>query len=134
MSYRGPHNPRCWLALHGRFENGKMPPCDGRLVKVHLLKWEVIKRELPASVARELHWDTRVWVWGCGGPTGVGGHHGALDYSRRLRIPRKAIPRGLEELAKKHGLQWWLDLTYQRRALPGAHRSGRRSRVADPDR
>ena len=127
-----PYNPKCWLAEHGRFENGPMPPCEGRLVKVHLLKQEVIKRELSAEVAKLLLWDPRVWVWGCGGPMGISGHHGAFDTSKRLRIPRSAISADLEELCKQHDLVWWIDFTYRRRARPGARTIN--TRVGTDDR
>lgn len=92
---------KCWLAQFSE------KPCDGRLRRCHLIPKQVIKREAQLSV-----WDARSWVWGCGGPTGVGGHHGMLDSSRTLRIPRDRLPAGLEEFAAELGLSWWLDRTY----------------------
>ena len=60
-------------------------------------------------------WDDRAWVWGCGGPMGDGGHHGMLDKSRTLHLPREFIPPELEELALELGLMWWLDREYGER-------------------
>jgi hypothetical protein len=119
------YNPACWLAKHGRFEGDNMPPCDGRLVKVHLIPQQVLKRECPGVDV----WDPVFWVLGCGGPTGIGGHHGALDSSKRLRIPRRHIPAELEEVAKQLKITWWLEEHYVRRARP--HRSA--SRGAMPE-
>jgi hypothetical protein len=93
----------CWLAkLPGAGE------CDGRLRKCHLISRQTIVRE----VGKRYAWDPAVWVWGCGGAMGVSGHHGMLDYSRKLRIPRVMLPPELEAFAEKHGIVWWLDRTY----------------------
>lgn len=98
--------PGCWIAMN-------VPgcgPCDGYLVRAHLIKKQTIRREVgPEHV---YIWDDRVWVPACGGPTGVGGHHGQLDFSRSLRIPRDAIPVMVEEFAAEHGLLWWLSREY----------------------
>lgn len=83
-----------------------MPACDGRLVRAHLIPKRLIKRSGGAV------WDRRAWVWACGGPMGNGGHHGMLDASRTLRLPRGAIPAGTEELAIELGLEWFLDKEY----------------------
>jgi len=96
----------CWLA---QFSDR---PCDGRLRKVHLIPRRLILRELPAETSAGAVWDTRCWVWACGGATGVGGHHGALDFSRTLRIQRDKLPPELEDFASDHGLVWWLDREY----------------------
>lgn len=95
--------PRCWLA-----ELPDAGPCDGRLRKCHLIPKQTIKRE----VGKAAMWDDRAWVWGCGGPTGIGGHHGMLDYSRTLRVPRAALPVAVEAFAAEVGLTWWLDREY----------------------
>lgn len=92
----------CWLAQFSEI------PCDGQLRKCHLIPKQTIRRE----IGKRYEWDERSWVWGCGGPTGIGGHHGMLDYSRKLRIPRHALPSSLEEFAEAHGLGWYLDRTY----------------------
>lgn len=98
---------RCWLAdLPGA------GACDGRLVRVHLIARQVLKRELPRARALAAIDDPRSFVWGCGGPTGVGGHHGQLDYARSLRVPRWRLPEGTERLAVELGLVWWLDREY----------------------
>lgn len=102
----------CWVALHV-IEPG---PCDGRLVRAHLIKQQTIRRE----VGPEHVWDDRVWIPVCGGPTGVGGHHGQLDFSRSLRIPRDALPVMVEEFAAEHGLTWWLEREYGPRELEAA--------------
>jgi hypothetical protein len=83
-----------------------MLQCDGRLVRCHLIPKTVIQ-DAGGKV-----WDPRAWVWGCGGPTGIGGHHGMLDHSKTLRLPRECLPAGLEEFALELGLMWFLDRTY----------------------
>lgn len=94
----------CWVALHVPNPG----PCNGQLVRAHLIKQQTIRRE-----AGKAHvWDDRVWVPVCGGPTGCSGHHGQLDYSRTLRIPRDALPIAVEEFAAEHGLTWWLEREY----------------------
>lgn len=95
-------NPGCWIAEHVVLPG----PCDGRLVKAHLIPKQMLKRE------RIDPWDSRVWVPMCGGPTGLGGHHGCLDHSRTIRIPRDALPVQLEVFAAEHGLTWWLEREY----------------------
>jgi hypothetical protein len=105
--------PVCWLA---RFSD---TPCSGRLRMCHLIPKSVLLRELPAERSAGAVWDSRVWVWGCGGlGYGDGGHHGLLDRPavNELRIPRSALPAGLEEFAAEHGLTWFLDRTYRREA------------------
>lgn len=116
--------PRCFLA---QFSSR---PCDGRLVKCHVLPKRMLRQ-----VWREVHHgklpneqrvvshpsqqklvdDPLVWVWGCGGPMGNGGHHGMLDASRTLRIPRHMLPAEMDELAETLGLSWWLDREYGER-------------------
>src|SRR5262249_1038429 len=70
-----------------------MPACDGQLVRCHLIPKLMLKR-----IGHD-PWDRRSYVWACDGPSGSGGHHGMLDYSRRLGLPRSAIPSQTEELA-----------------------------------
>lgn len=106
----------CFLA---QFSN---KPCEGRLVRVHLIPKQLLKRTwrslerqdypLPFDSLTALLADERAWVDGCGGIVGIGGHHGMLDHSRTLRIPRSAIPDGTVELAEELGLGWWLDREY----------------------
>jgi hypothetical protein len=96
----------CWLA---QFSDAR---CDGQLVRAHLIARQRIVREvtkrLPKEEAFQIIWDPRVWVPACGGPTGIGGHHGMLDgYS--LSVPRSALPEGLEAFAAEYGLSWALD-------------------------
>jgi hypothetical protein len=99
----------CWLA---RFAS---TPCDGGLVRCHLLPRQLLRRELK-SRWRAVAADERSWVFGCGGPMGNGGHHGELDQARTLRVPREALPPGLVELAGELGLTWWIDHEYDKGA------------------
>ena len=67
-------------------------------------------------------WDDRSWVWGCGGPTGCGGHHGMLDYSRTIRLPFSALPFDVVQLAheldsrlgNRQPFMAFLERTYER--------------------
>jgi hypothetical protein len=100
----------CWLAIFGQMEHDDpMLLCEGPFVRCHLIPKQKI-RQAGGDV-----WDRRAWVWGCGGPTGSGGHHGMLDCSRTLRLARSVIPAHVEELADELGLSWWLDRTYGER-------------------
>jgi hypothetical protein len=118
-----PAAPQCWLA---RFSDR---PCDGALVRVHLLPKRELKklwrevhhgrrrgdeRTLPFSSFEEMWKDPRTWVPGCGGPMGNAGHHGMLDTSRTLRIPFDALPAATVELAEELRLSWWLEREYRR--------------------
>lgn len=111
-------------------------PCDGRLIAAHLIPKQLLRREVcsartsgssgrwpvtvdqRAELARIL-WDPRVIVPCCGGPTGIGGHHGKLDAAaiRPLRIPREKLPDGLEEYVEALDLprvRTYLNRTYPR--------------------
>lgn len=97
----------CWLGTFGVLEfRDPMTACEGELVRCHLIPRQVLKKA-GADVN-----DPRSWVWGCGGPTGIGGHHGMLDHSKQLRLPRASLPSGIEELAYEVGLTWWLTREY----------------------
>jgi hypothetical protein len=114
----------CWVAemLPGA------GPCDGRLVKAHLIPKQRIRTETCARMHRELGrrwplqpsekallysilWDGRVWVPVCGGPTGIGGHHGMFD-GQQLEVLRSMVPEACEEFAREHELVWSLDRDY----------------------
>jgi hypothetical protein len=95
----------CWFA--GLPDAG---PCDGRLVRCHLIRRQVLRRELNAAPA--VVDDPRCWVWGCGGPTGCSGHHGALDTARTLRVPRDRLPAAFVEFVEELGLGWWAEREY----------------------
>jgi hypothetical protein len=83
----------CWLAWFSD------TPCEGRLVRVHLLDKQVLKR------ARLDPWDERAWVWGCGGlGHGNEAHHGEFD-SRQLSVPRSELPSCVEDLAVEIGAE-----------------------------
>ena len=98
------YTPGCWFAQN-IIGSG---PCDGQLVRVHLVPRQLLRRE---GLKRYVN-DERLWVWGCGGPVGIGGHHGMLDHSRTLRIPRALIPDVTEQACAELGLSWWLDRSY----------------------
>lgn len=114
-------------------------PCDGALIRAHLLPRQLLKREFPCGVVfyggryvdarevvgasdlrflslRELCDDDSTWVPCCGGPMGVSGHHGMLDTSRKLRIPREKVPVKVEAFAEALGLGWYIDREYGERA------------------
>ena len=99
-----PVTPTCQLA---RFSD---QPCDGRFVRAHIIRRQVIVKEAPEADPD----DWRVLVWACGGPMGNGGHHGMLDQSRTLRIPPTAIPHATRRFAEEYGLTWWLEREYGR--------------------
>ena len=96
--------------------------CEGRLVKAHLVPKQTLRRELryrgtldpekpSGAVERWLHeviWDERCWRWMCGGPTGLGGHHGQYD-AKQVRIPREQVPPDLVAFLAEHGLEWMVD-------------------------
>ena len=108
-----------------------MPACQGATpIHAHLIKRQVLLRELPAEVSAAAIDDPRTWVLACGGITGCSGHHGHFDKSRRLRVPRSAIPKELEALCREWereglwlGATVWLDREYSRAAVPLAHRA-----------
>jgi hypothetical protein len=110
-------NPACWLAINGvSTDHRPVAPCHGQLRKCHLIPKQVILRELPPEYSAAAVWDRRVWVMGCGGVMGVGGHHGAFDTARTLAVPRDSLPGGLEAFAHEWNLEWWLDREYGRLA------------------
>jgi len=117
-------------------------PCDGALIRAHLIPKQLVKRGFPHGVSwhprlecwvgyapleeqealdrgegwahrtlRQMQDDPRCWVPCCGGPTGIGGHHGQFD-GLRLRLPRESLPLAVVEYAAELGLSWWLDRTY----------------------
>jgi hypothetical protein len=111
-------------------------PCDGPLIRAHLIAKQIIKREVFSVLAGEhgrekarkllepYVWDERGWVPCCGGPTGIGGHHGRLDArgTRLTTLRRHELPERVEEFARElDGLVGrevfgsWLDRTYGER-------------------
>lgn len=90
-------------------------PCEGRLIRAHLVPKQLIRREcgsLSPKGWRFIADDPRCWVWACGGITGCSAHHGAFDVARTIRIPRSGLPPELELFAAEFGLLWWLTRTY----------------------
>jgi len=107
---------RCWLA---RFSSR---PCGGPLERAHLIRQQVIIRELRLAKPKlagsaeqqrsfRIVWDERAWVWACAR------HHHALDKSRRLRIARSDLPPGVEAFAARYGLRWYLAREYGSQTL-----------------
>lgn len=108
----------CWLQRFAPDKRG----CQGRIQACHLIPKQEIKRavhrklteDAPSARAYELRlaaivYDARTAVPGC-----ERDHH-RLDTSRLLKIPRKYLPAVLEEFAKEHGLEAWLDREYGER-------------------
>ena len=100
--------PECFFAHLGG--------CEGRLVKAHLIPKQRIKREVrvpswDVGKYQDVIWDPRVWVPMCGGPTGIGGHHGAFD-AKQIRLRRDELPEGLIEFAREYGLEWSIERDY----------------------
>jgi len=123
----------CWLA-----DLPDAGPCSGALVHAHLIPQQLIRFHYPegavlvggrwqedsyrlrlageidatdARTLRDLQNDPGTWVWGCGGPNGLRGHHGQLD-AHRLELPRAKVPERVERFAVAFGLAWWLDRRY----------------------
>lgn len=115
-------------------------PCDGALIRAHLIPQQLLRREFPHGVLFDdgrwrkatryedrydlphrtwsaLAYDSRSWVACCGGPQGNGGHHGQLDHSKKLRIDREDLPEELEQFAAELGLTWFIQRTYNERKV-----------------
>jgi hypothetical protein len=96
--------PECFFAHLGG--------CEGRLVKAHLVPKQTLRRELVMYRIEEegegvdadiVIWDPRCWRPMCGGPTGIGGHHGAYDaYQIRLH----AWPEDFLEFLREYDIGW----------------------------
>jgi hypothetical protein len=120
------HAERCFFADRG--------PCDGQPVRAHLIPRQLLKREFPHGVILDgEHWrrldrgedrydlqhrslqqlvdDPRSWVPMCGGPTGIGGHHGQFD-GLTLRILRGQLPAPFVEFCAEVDLSWYIDRQY----------------------
>jgi len=103
--------PECWFK--------SLPdagPCDGRLVKCHLIKRQVLERELGKREGGRLVRDDRTWVWGCGGPMGPGGHHGQFKPDGAKPIPLSRLPLGFLRLMADLDLWWYVERTFNRRS------------------
>jgi hypothetical protein len=87
-------------------------PCNGRLIKAHLIPQQTLKRELNAGPA--MLKDPRGWTWMCGGPVGVSGHHGRFDSRgcNPVRIPRSRLPEPFVAWMDELGLGWFVDRAY----------------------
>lgn len=121
--------------------------CDGPLVRMHLVAQQKIRKAFPKGAWKdgdrwvnrlpfealtddetaagwthldldEIQADRRCWVPGCGGATGLTGHHGRLDNPNDpLRIPRALIPLETEEFAVEFGFELLLDGMYGLRSV-----------------
>lgn len=94
----------CWLAAFSDV------PCDGPTDRAHLLKKEVLKRELKIAATDEVAlqrfiWHPAVWVHACRF------HHGQFD-AYRLKVPREKLPETCERFADIFGLTWLVERTY----------------------
>lgn len=94
--------PTCWLRQFSQM------PCAGRLELAHLIRAQVIRKEV--SRDERIVWCSAVCRWACHA------HHGQLDQAKTLRIPRSAIPAETEVWAAENGLEWWLTRVYGERA------------------
>lgn len=86
-------------------------PCDGRLIKAHLVKRQVLRREFDKPTAKRLIASQDSWVWCCGGAVGLGGHHGRFD-GHRLRIPRHCLPVAFVDMMTAVDMDWYVDRYY----------------------
>lgn len=93
--------------------------CDGRLIRAHLIPKGRMRRHfkyelgMDADEIERTIWDSRVWVPMCGGPTGIGGHHGAFD-ACQIRLNHVELPTGVKEFAVEYRLAWSLEADYAR--------------------
>jgi hypothetical protein len=112
----------CYLAKYGYMEDGSaLTPCDGQLVRAHLIPRQLLKRQFPRGHTfrngQHLSVDQLIdhpatWVACCGGLTGIGGHHGHFDFSKRLRLHRRQLPAMTEAFARELQIEWHLDHAY----------------------
>jgi hypothetical protein len=110
--------PECWFK--GLPDAG---PCDGRVVKCHLVKQQVLKRELGGRSGDELKRSVDAlcreswsWVWGCGGAMGPGGHHGQFKPDGPKPIPLSLLPEDFTRRMAELGLWWYVERTFNRRS------------------
>lgn len=120
---------QCWFA--------RLPgagPCDGRLVRCHLITQQQIEKRIREMARREnkpvglavraivpgLVANRATWVPGCGGPMGNGGHHGMFKPDGSRPVPREVLPPAVEAFARELELEWWLDRTYGPREAAAA--------------
>lgn len=101
--------PRCFFEHLGG--------CEGRLVRAHLIpknrlrRHLLYERRLSNEAINTAVWDDRVWVPMCGGPTGIGGHHGMFD-NKQIRLNYVELPTAVKEFAAEYGLEWSLEKDY----------------------
>lgn len=62
----------------------------------------------PRRDQKEIVWDPRCWRWMCGGPTGLGGHHGQYD-AKQIRIPPEQVPPDLLAYLAEYDLEWMIE-------------------------
>lgn len=109
------HPRRCWFKAN----IAGCGPCEGPLQRAHLIRAQVIEREVDAEF--ETLWDPRCWVPGCER------HHRMLDHSRQIRIPRETVPAAVFEYATEKdpvtrtgcALSAWLEREYKVTVIEG---------------
>ena len=87
--------------------------CEGKLVRCHLVKAQTLVRELGWSKSKARS-DPRVWVWGCGGALGPGGHHGRFKPDGPEGIPLSMLPEDFTRFMAQEGLWWYVERTFNR--------------------
>lgn len=112
----------CWLAQFAPVEGG-LHACEGSRIRAcHLIPKQEIKRTVhrkltenaPSARAYELQLGSIVYDPRTAKP-GCDRHHHLLDTARKLKIPRRKLPAAVEEFAREHGLEAWLDREYGER-------------------
>ena len=104
------HHPDCWLAQHGHMEkDDPMPPCEGRLIRAHVIS----QQELRKRGLEKYTGDPSTYVLACGGLTGLTGHHGMFDMSKKLRVRFGELPQATLDFALNHNLTRYLERNYQ---------------------
>jgi len=106
--------PRCFFA-----DWEDTGPCNGQLVRAHLVKQQVLTRE----GHDEARFDPRSWIPVCGGPQGNAGHHGKLD-GGQIRMGIERLPDGFLELMAELSMTWYVVKHY------GTPRSARLERIS----
>lgn len=109
------HPRRCWL----KATVAGCGPCEGPLERAHLIRAQVIRREVDAEF--ETLWDPRCWAPACSR------HHRMLDHSRQIRITFEQLPASVHEFAAEkdpqtrtgNALSAWLAREYKPALIEG---------------
>lgn len=92
-------------------------PCEGRLVKCHLVKRQTLDRELGKAEGRKAIAADWSWVLGCGGAMGPGGHHGQFKPDGPKPIPLSMLPVDFTRRMAELGLWWYVERTFNRKSM-----------------